>query len=307
MKVILSHIVMGAAACLAGAAQAETLDRIRDTGVVTMGVREASGTMSYTLGNGKYAGFHVELCEKALARMQQQLKLPRLDIRYQMVTAQNRVPLVANGTVDVECGTTTNNAARQKEVAFAPTVYMEEVRTAVRKSSGITEVAQLKGRNVAATTGATAVTLLRRFSKEKGVDFNVLMAKDNAECFILLETGRADACVADGQILASGLSRLRDPGQYAIVGEPFSVEPIAIMLDRKSPEFKKLFDAQIRELASSGEVAALYDKWFMKPVPPTGVAINLPASEATRAAWAAPSDKPLEDYAAVRLVVGRTQ
>ncbi len=296
MKFSLSHAVAGISAVIAFAAQADTLQKIKDTGTVTMGVREASGAMSYTLGNGKYVGFHVDVCEKALARIQQQLKLPRLDIQYQMVTAQNRVPLVSNGTVDVECGTTTNNVARQKDVAFAPTIYMEEVRTAVRKTSGITQVAQLKGKSVAATTGATSVTLLRRLSRDKGIEFNVLMAKDNAECLILLESGRADACVADGQILAAGLSRLRDSAQYAIVGEPLSVEPIAIMLNKKSPEFKKLFDTQIRDMAASGEVAVLYDKWFVKPIPPINVAINLPASDATRAAWANPSEKPLEEY-----------
>lgn len=296
MKFSLSHAVAGISAVIAFAAQADTLQKIKDTGTVTMGVREASGAMSYTLGNGKYVGFHVDVCEKALARIQQQLKLPRLDIQYQMVTAQNRVPLVSNGTVDVECGTTTNNVARQKDVAFAPTIYMEEVRTAVRKTSGITQVAQLKGKSVAATTGATSVTLLRRLSRDKGIEFNVLMAKDNAECLILLESGRADACVADGQILAAGLSRLRDSAQYAIVGEPLSVEPIAIMLNKKSPEFKKLFDTQIRDMAASGEVAVLYEKWFVKPIPPINVAINLPASDATRAAWANPSEKPLEEY-----------
>lgn len=160
--------------------------------------------------------------------------------------------------------------------------------TAFKKSSGIAQVAQLKGKNFASTTGATAITLLRKLSK------------DNAECLILLETGRADACVADGQLLAAGISRLRETSQYAIVGEPFSVEPIASMLDKKSPEFKKLFDAQIREMAASGEAAALYDKWFMKPVPPSNISINLPASEATKAAWSKPSDKHLEDYVSIR-------
>lgn len=284
---------------LGGAAMAQTpdtLDKIQSSGTVTMGVREASGAMSYTLGNGRYAGFHVELCEKALDRIRQQLQLPRLAIQYQMVTAQNRIPLLVNGTVDVECGTTTNNAARQKEVAFAPTVYMEEVRTAVRKDSGIMQTTQLKGKNVAATTGATAVTLLRKFAKEQGMDFNLMMAKDNAECLILLESGRADACVADGQILAAGISRLRESARYAIVGEPFSVEPIAIMLNKQSPRFKKLFDAQVREMAASGEVAALYDKWFLQPIPPSQIAVNLPLSAATKAAWAAPSDKPMESY-----------
>ena len=213
-----------------------------------------------------------------------------------MVTAQNRIPLLTNGTVDLVCGTATNNTARQKEVAFAPTLYMEEVKTAVGANSGITSVEQLAGKNVAATAGATSVTLLRRFARDKNIEMNVLVAKDNAECLIMLESDRAQACVADGQILATGIARLRDPAKFKIVGEPFNVEPIGIMMNKESPEFKKLFDAQIRSMAASGEVAKLYDKWFMQPIPPNGITVNMPASASTKAAWANPSDKPMEAY-----------
>ena len=277
-------------------AQQDTLAKMKSTNAVTLGVREASGAMSFTTGNGKYAGFHVEVCEKALQGLQKQLNLPKLDFNYQMVTAQNRIPLLTNGTVDLVCGTATNNTARQKEVAFAPTLYMEEVKTAVGANSGITTVEQLAGKNVAATAGATSVTLLRRFARDKNIEMNVLVAKDNAECLIMLESDRAQACVADGQILATGIARLRDPAKFKIVGEPFNVEPIGIMMNKESPEFKKLFDAQIRSMAASGEVAKLYDKWFMQPIPPNGITVNMPASASTKAAWANPSDKPMEAY-----------
>ena len=277
-------------------AQQDTLAKIKSTNAVTLGVREASGAMSFTTGNSKYAGFHVEVCEKALQGLQKQLNLPKLDFNYQMVTAQNRIPLLTNGTVDLVCGTATNNTARQKEVAFAPTLYMEEVKTAVGANSGITTVEQLAGKNVAATAGATSVTLLRRFARDKNIEMNVLVAKDNAECLIMLESDRAQACVADGQILATGIARLRDPAKFKIVGEPFNVEPIGIMMNKESPEFKKLFDAQIRSMAASGEVAKLYDKWFMQPIPPNGITVNMPASASTKAAWANPSDKPMEAY-----------
>ena len=277
-------------------AQQDTLAKIKSTNAVTLGVREASGAMSFTTGNGKYAGFHVEVCEKALQGLQKQLNLPKLDFNYQMVTAQNRIPLLTNGTVDLVCGTATNNTARQKEVAFAPTLYMEEVKTAVGANSGITTVEQLAGKNVAATAGATSVTLLRRFARDKNIEMNVLVAKDNAECLIMLESDRAQACVADGQILATGIARLRDPAKFKIVGEPFNVEPIGIMMNKESPEFKKLFDAQIRSMAASGEVAKLYDKWFMQPIPPNGITVNMPASASTKPAWANPSDKPMEAY-----------
>ena len=173
---------------------------------------------------------------------------------------------------------------------------MEEVRASVKKGSGISSLDQLAGKNVAVTTGSTSVTLLRKLDKDKGLNMTVMMTKDNAECIMLLENARADACVADGQILAAGISRLRTPEQYEILTQPLSVEPIAIMFKKEAPEFKKAFDAKVKAMASSGEVAKLYEKWFTQPIPPSNRAINLPASAATKAAWANPTDKPLEEY-----------
>ena len=298
MHHLLSTTVAATLALCAGAAHAQqdTLDKMQATHSITVGAREASGVMSLTTGNGKYTGFHVEICERALQQIQRDLQLPKLDIQYQMVTAQNRIPLMKNGTVDVVCGTTTNNATRQQEVDFAPTLYVEEVRMAVATSSGAQQLSDLKGQTVAATTGTTSVTLLRKHDREANLGLNVLMSKDNAECILLLDTGRAAACVADGQILAAGISRLRNPDQYAIVGDALSVEPIAIMLNKHSPKFKQAFDAKITAMIASGEVAQIYDKWFMQPVAPATRAINLPPSAATRAAWAQPNNKPLEAY-----------
>ena len=150
----------------------DTLKKIKDSGSVTMGVRESSGSLSYTLGNGKFVGYHVEICERVLGNIQKQLGLAKLDIKYQPVTSQNRIPLVQNGTVDIECGSTTNNAARQKEVSFAVTTFVEEVRIAVKANSGITTIAQLNGKNVATTTGTTSVQLLRKHERANGVNFN---------------------------------------------------------------------------------------------------------------------------------------
>lgn len=278
------------------AQQQDTIEKIQSTHSVTMGAREASGVMSLTTGNGKYAGFHVEVCERALEQIKDDLKLPKLDIQYQMVTAQNRIPLVKNGTVDLVCGTTTNNATRQQEVDFAPTLYVEEVRMAVAANSGSKELDDLKGKTIAATTGTTSVTLLRKQDRERNLGLNVLMAKDNAECILLLDSGRAAACVADGQILAAGISRLRNPDNYAIVGTALSVEPIAIMLNKHSPKFKQAFDEKVKAMIASGEVSKIYDKWFMQPVPPATRAINLPPSAATQAAWANPNTNPVEAY-----------
>ena len=275
-------------------ADTDTLKKIKDAGVITMGVRDGSGAMSFTTGPGKFTGFHVEICERVIADIKKLALIDRLEVRYQLVTPQNRIPLVQNGTVDIECGTTTNNATRQKDVAFAPTLYIEEVRIAVKVNSPIKSTSQLAGKTVAATTGSTSVQLLRRLKS----DATELAAKDNSDGFLLLETGRAEAFIADGQILATLISKSKDPGQYKLLDEILSTEPIAIMLPKGDAAFKKAVDQSVVAMAKSGEVARIYDKWFLKPIPPQNVIVGLPASETTRAAWANPSDKPMEEYAA---------
>jgi glutamate/aspartate transport system substrate-binding protein len=261
-----------------------------------MGVRDSSGALSYTLGDGKYAGFHVELCQRIIGNVEKAVGR-KVDVKYQSVTSQNRIPLVQNGTVDIECGSTTNNAARQKDVSFAVTTYVEEVRIAVKANSGITSIAQLKDRNVATTTGTTSVQLLRRHERANGVDFKEIFGKDHADSFLLLESGRADAFVMDGQILAGNIAASKSPADFRIVGEVLSVEPIAIMIRKDDPAFKKLADDTLRDLMKSGEIAKLYDKWFVQPIPPKNTRVGLPVSEATKAVWASPNDKPVEDYA----------
>jgi glutamate/aspartate transport system substrate-binding protein len=286
------------ASAFAVAAHAEdTLKKIKDTGSITMGVRESSGALAFTLGDGKYTGFHYDVCQRVIADIQKQLGVAKIDIKYQPVTSQNRIPLVQNGTVDLECGSTTNNATRQKDVAFAPTLYVEEVRIATKKASGIKGIADLNGKTVATTTGTTSVQLLRKNKRAQGMDFKELNGKDHSDSFLLLESGRADAFVMDGQILAGLISKSKNPNDYAIVGEVLSVEPIAIMYRKDDPAFKKAVDDSVRNLAKSGEVAKLYDKWFMQPIPPSNTKVGLPASELTKAAWANPNDKPAEEYA----------
>jgi glutamate/aspartate transport system substrate-binding protein len=298
-KSLLAPLAVAIAAfAVAGAAQAEdTLKKIKDTGTITEGVRESSGALAFTLGDGKYTGFHYDVCARVIADIQKQLGLAKLEVKYQPVTSQNRIPLVQNGTVDIECGSTTNNATRQKDVAFAPTLYVEEVRIAVKANSGIKDIAGLNGKTVATTTGTTSVQLLRKNKRAQGMDFKELNGKDHSDSFLLLESGRADAFVMDGQILAGLISKSKNPADFKIVGEPLSVEPIAIMYRKDDPAFKKAVDDSIRALAKSGEVAKLYDKWFMQPIPPANTKVNLPASDATKAAWANPTDKPLEEYA----------
>ncbi len=291
------HVIAAALMAVAAvAAQADTLAKVKSAGAITMGVRDSSGALSYTLGDGKYAGFHVEICQRIIANVEKAVG-QKLDVKYQSVTSQNRIPLVQNGTVDIECGSTTNNAARQKDVSFANTVYVEEVRIAARANSGITSISQLAGKTVATTTGTTSVQLLRKHERANGVDFKEIFGKDHADSFLLLESGRADAFVMDGQILAGNIANSKSPADYKIVGEVLNVEPIAIMMRKDDPAFKKLADDTIAALVKSGEMAKIYDKWFMQPIPPKNVRVGLPASAATKDAWANLNDKPAEDYA----------
>ena len=295
-KNLLAIAVMALAAGSAFAQANDTLAKIKSTGSVTMGVRESSGALAYTLGDGKYVGFHTEMAEHILADIQKQLGLAKLDIKRQPVTSQNRIPLVTNGTVDLECGSTTNDANRQKDVAFAMTTYVEEVRIATKANSGITGIKDLNGKTVATTTGTTSVQTLRKNKRAEGINFKDVLGKDHADSFLLLETGRADAFVMDGSILAGNISKSKNPSEFKIVGEVLSVEPIACMLRKDDPAFKKAVDDSIKRQIADGSLAKSYDKWFMQPIPPANTKVGLPLSEATKNAWAHPNDKPKEEY-----------
>ena len=274
----------------------DVLSKAKNTGVVTMGVRESSGALSYTLGDGKYTGYHIEICNKIIANLEKAAGR-KLEVKYQVVTSQNRIPLVQNGTVDIECGSTTNNATRQKDVAFLPTTFVEEVRIAVKASSGISAIAQLNGKTVATTTGTTSVQTLRKNERATGVDFKEIFGKDHSDSFLLLESGRAEAFVMDGAILAGNIATSKTPADFKLVGEVLSVEPIAIMIHKDDPAFKKLGEDTVKEMMKSGEIAKLWDKWFMQPIPPKNTRVGYAASESTKAAWANPNDRPMEDYA----------
>jgi glutamate/aspartate transport system substrate-binding protein len=291
-------VALAVAALTVGSAYAEdTIAKVKASGTITMGVRDSSGALSYTLGDGKYAGYHVELCQRIIENLEKQVG-KKVEVKYQSVTSQNRIPLVQNGTVDIECGSTTNNTARQKDVAFAYTTFVEEVRIAVKANSGITSIAQLNGKNVATTTGTTSVQTLRKNERARGIDFKEVFGKDHADSFLLLESGRADAFVMDGSILAGNIANAKNPSDFKIVGEVLSVEPIAIMMRKDDPAFKKLADDTLAGLMKSGEIQKIYDKWFMQPIPPKGAKVGLPVSETLKEAWAHPNDKPMEAYAA---------
>ena len=294
-KHLLAAAITVLAVGTAFAQEQDTLAKIKASGSVTFGVRESSG-LGYTLGNGKYVGFHTEMGERILHDIQKELGLAKLDIKYQPVTSQNRIPLVKNGTVDIECGSTTNNASREKEAAFAYTTYVEEVRIAVKADSGITGIKDLNGKTIVTTTGTTSVQTLRKNKRADNLEFKQVMGKDHADSFLMLATGRADAFIMDGSILAANISKSKSPADFKIVGEVLSVEPIACMMRKDDPAFKKAVDDSIVRQIKDGSLAKLYDKWFMQPIPPNNVKIGLPLSEATKEAWAHPNDKPMEAY-----------
>jgi glutamate/aspartate transport system substrate-binding protein len=294
---IRAALVASTLVCAQGAiASSATLDKIKATGAVTMGVRESSIPMSYTTGDSRFDGFHVEVCRMILNDIKAKLGLSTLRINYQPVTAQNRIPLVQNGTVDIECGTTTNNTARQRDVSFANTLYVEEVRIAVKANSGINSISQLAGKKVATTTGTTSVQLLRKHEKATGVNFDEVFGKDHADSFLLLESGRADAFVMDGSILAGNIANSRNPKDFKIVGEVLSTEPIAIMVRKDDPQFKAAVNAAIAKIVANGNMPKLWDKWFLKPIPPKNIVVGLELSPATKNAWANLNDRPAEDY-----------
>ncbi|HMO48903.1 MAG TPA: transporter substrate-binding domain-containing protein [Rubrivivax sp.] len=296
MKKPLMVLALAALGCTGAFAQAnDTLAKIKSSGSISLGVRDSSA-LSFTIGNGKYVGFHTEMAERIVDDLSKQVG-KKINIVYTPVTSQNRIPLVQNGTVDLECGSTTNNTARQKDVDFAYNTYMEVVRIAVKADSGIKDLKDLNGKTVATTTGTTSVQILRRNERAQGIDFKAITGKDHADSFLLLESGRADAFVMDASILAANIAKAKNPKDFAIVGPELSIEPIACMVRKGDAEFLKAVDASIARQVQDGSLAKLYDRWMMQPVPPNNVSLNLPLSEATKAAWANLNNKPAEDFA----------
>lgn len=277
------------------ASATDTLEKIKAAGTVNLGVRESSG-LGYTLGNGKYVGFHTEMAERIVDDIRKELGKPDLTINYQPITSQNRIPLLQNGTIDFECGSTTNNQSRQKDVDFAMTTYVEEVRIATRANSGINGVKDLNGKTVVTTTGTTSVQTLRKDARANGLDFKEVMGKDHGDSFLILEAGRADAFVMDGSILAANIAKSKNPAEFKILDDVLSIEPIACMLPKGDTKLKKVVDDSIMRQVKDGSLEQLWNKWFMQPIPPNNVNLNMPLSQSTRDAWANPNNKPMEDY-----------
>lgn len=292
----IASFLLALAATTPTLAQESTLAKINASGSATMGVRDSSVPQSYLLADGSSVGFTVDICRRVLSAVQSQLGLSKLDIKYQTVTSQNRIPLVRNGTVDIECGSTTNNLVRQKEVAFSLTTYTEDIRMAVRADSGIRSVRDLANKTVVASTGTTSVQHLRRHERATDMNLNEVFGKDHSESFLMLETGRADAWVIDQVILKAAIASSKAPASFAVVGEVFNSEPVAIMFRKDDPEFKRTVDDAIRRMIASGEMKALWSKWFQEPIPPRGIRLGIEPTEAMLKLWASPNDAPMESY-----------
>ena len=296
LRTVAAALALGALTALGSPAMAQagndTLAKIRSSGKAVIGVREASPPMAYALGaNTNFTGYHVELCERIIRKL-----VPQARLEYFAMTPQNTMPLVQNGTVDIGCGPATNNLTRQQQVAFAVTTYLSQVRMAVRADSGITDWKQLDGKTVSATTGTTAVQLLRRLERDLDIKITVAQQKDNLESLMSVENGRAAAFVLDDNLLAGVVANSRDPKLYKLAGTSLQSEPIAILFRKDDPAFKQAVDTELKAMMASGEMARHYDKWFMQPIPPRNVALNLPLSDELKALFAQPNDDPIESY-----------
>ena len=277
---------------LASTASAQTLKKIADSNKITVSYREASVPFSYLIGSSKSVGFSVELSEAIVEDVRKKLKKPNLEVAYMPVTSQNRIPLLVNGTYDLECGSTTNNSARAKDVTFAINHFYTGTRLLAKKSSGIKNYADLAGKTVSSTTGTTNAQVIRKYSADKKLDLQLILGKDHDDSLLLVENDRALAFAMDDILLFGLMANSKNPAALEVVGDSLQVEPYACMLRKDDPEFKKLVDGTISRLMKSGEFTRLYTKWFMSPIPPKGVNLNLPMSEQLKANLKALSDAP---------------
>lgn len=294
IKTVLAFATVGAALTLNGGAHAQeggTLAKIKASGAITYGYRESSFGFSYLDANLKPIGYSIDICNRILEAIKTELKMPNVEVKYQNVTSANRIPLVQNGTVDIECGSTTNLIERQKLVAFSPDIFRYNVRTLVKADSGIKSIADLQGKTVVTTAGTTSFRLLKEADKGRNLEVTNLAGKDHSDSFLLVENGRAQAFVLDDILLAGQIANARNPKDFIIVGESLRTENQSLMFRRDDPQFKALVDRVVSGMMKSGEMEKLYQKWFMSPIAPKNININYPLNAETRDAFANPSSK----------------
>ena len=267
-----------------------TLKKIKDTGAITLGHRESSVPFSYYDDKQQVVGYAIDLCYRIVDAVKKELKLDSIEVRLNPVTSATRIPLMANGTIDLECGSTTNNLEREKQVSFTITHFVTANRFVSKKAADLKTVDDLRDKTIVSTSGTTNIKQITEIGAQKNLGLNILAAKDHAEAFLMVETDRAAAFVMDDILLYSLVASSKSPQDYVISADALSVEPYGIMLRREDPEFKKVVDGAMVGIYKSGEINAIYEKWFLKPIPPRGIVLNLPMSPAFKKVVASPTD-----------------
>ncbi len=271
-----------------------TLKKIKDAGTISVGHRESSIPFSYYDDKNQVVGYSQDLVMKVVDAVKQKLNMPNLQVKLIPVTSQNRIPLIQNGTIDIESGSTTNNLERQKQVDFSNTMFIIGTRLLVKKDSPIKDFPDLKGKNVVVTAGTTSERLIREMNEKNAMGMNIISAKDHGESFLTLQSGRAAAFMLDDALLAGERAKARNPSDWIIVGTPQSKEAYGMMLTKGDTQFKKLVDDVIAKAQTSGEAEKLYTKWFMSPIPPKGLNLNLPLSDDMKQLFKSPNDKAFQ-------------
>ncbi|HWD23796.1 MAG TPA: amino acid ABC transporter substrate-binding protein [Burkholderiales bacterium] len=287
---LLAGLAAAAAAALPAAAQEGTLKKVKDSGSITIGHRDASVPFSYYDDKQQPVGYAMDLCHRVVEAVKSELKMPKLDVKYQLVTSANRIPLMANGTIDLECGSTTNNLDRQKQVWFTITHFVTANRFVSKRAAKIGKVADLKGKTVVSTAGTTNIKQITEINAQQNLGMNIISANGHPEAFQMVETGRAVAFVMDDILLYSLVAQSRSPKDYVISADALSVEPYGIMLRKDDAAFKKVVNAAMTNLYKSGQIRAIYDKWFLKPIPPKNINLNVPMSDQFKKVVANPTD-----------------
>jgi glutamate/aspartate transport system substrate-binding protein len=277
------------AVALPALAQEGTLKKIKDSGSITIGHRDASLPFSYYDDKQQPIGYAMDLCAKIVDAVKAELKMPNLKTNYQLVTSANRIPLMANGTIDLECGSTTNNVARQEQVWFTMTHFVTANRWVAKKSAKLKSLQDLKGKTIVSTAGTTNIKQITEINAAQNLGMNIISANGHPEAFQMVETGRAVAFVMDDILLAGLVAQSRSPKDYDISSVALSVEPYGIMLRKDDKAFKEVADKALSQVYKSGQINAIYSKWFQKPVPPKNVNLNLPMSPALKKVMANPT------------------
>jgi len=295
-----SAISIIAAACLLVGAEAPaaaqdldgTLKKVKETGIFTVGYRESSLPLSYLDDKLKPVGFSIELCKHVVDAVKAKLGMPDLNVKYNPVTSATRIPLVANGTVDIECGSTANMTSRQQQVGFSYTFFVPQFKWIVRADSNIKSAEDLRGKTVAVTAGTNTALFVNKMNNEENLGMTITQGKDHAESFLLVETGRASAWMEDDVLLAGFRANAKSPADFKLLDKSYPSDPYALMIRKDDPQFKALVDEALAQLMRAGEFEQIYTQWFQRPIPPKGVNMDLPMSDALKHDIKEPNDKP---------------